>query len=330
VDAGLSHLKSILGLDESVVGIDGCLSLDLKIVLDDIDGVRQTLLLLLGGLEGLGSLLSAGLRHADLTITLGSLLGALGLEESVLCSLFFLGCTDHLIVEPVLLALLGGLLSLECCFRGGGFGAGTGLLLRGGDAELFGGFLLALSLCEGGCLGVGALLDSLLFTLLLGLHGAGESLKLHLDRVGDGLLLGSSISLSLLDLSLSQGHSEGGIGSLLGDVLGGGGGSRLSSLRCSQLSLCTLTRNLLLGQLSLHLSHLALVLGGLELQGSSDLVLDGLGFLELGSINLIGGQRLGVLAEGGLGGKELRSGSLVVDHGIFLRLLGLTENRLHG
>jgi hypothetical protein len=152
-------------------------------------------------------------------------------------------------------------------------------------------------------LSIGALLNSFLFALLLSLHRGSECLELLLDCVGDGLLLGCSTPFSVFDLSLSQAHGVGGISSLLRDVLRGGRGLSLSSLRRTQFSLCTLTRDLLLGQLGLHLSHLALVLRGLKLQGSSDLVLDGLALLKLGSVSSIGSQSLGTLAEGGLGGE---------------------------
>jgi hypothetical protein len=91
----------------------------------------------------------------------------------------------------------------------------------------------------------------------------------------------------------------------------------LSSLGGSQLGLGALTRDLLLGQLGLHLSHLALVLGRLQLQGGGDLVLDGLRLLQLGGVDLIDGQRLGS-GQGGLGGEQLRSGLLVVLHGVHL------------
>ena len=189
--------------------------------------------------------------------------------------------------------------------------------------------MLTLPLGEGGGLGVGAGLDSLRLALFLGLHGGDERVKLLLDGVCNGLLLGGSAPLGLLDLGLGRGDDLRSAGSLLGDVLGGGGGSCLGSLRGGQFGLGTLAGDLLLAELGLHLRHLALVLGGLQLQGGGDLVLDGFGLLELGGVNLIGSEGLGV-GEGLLGGLQLDASLLVVSHRLFLGILRLREDVVHG
>lgn len=129
VQARLGHFQRVLSLDECGVGVDGSLALLLQVALEDLEGAGDALLLLLGSLESLGGLLGASLSKRDFLVVLGGLLLALSLQESVLGGAFLLGGADYLSIESILLGLLGGLLSLEGCLRGGGLSAGTGLLL---------------------------------------------------------------------------------------------------------------------------------------------------------------------------------------------------------